>query len=80
LYPNPAHDQFVLQGKNGYSMQNIAAIEIYDITGKKITNFNYYNNNGCIAVVNISKLNTGMYFTRILTKSGCVISKQFVKM
>jgi len=80
LYPNPAQDHFVLQGINNYSLKGIAAIEIYDIEGRKITNFSYYNNNSTIAVVNISKLEQGAYITRILSKEGGVITKQFIKM
>jgi len=79
LYPNPANDQFVLQGLNNYSMLNITAIEIYDISGRRIKNVSYYINNSNIAVVNISNLSKGVYVARLLAKSGGVISKQFIK-
>ncbi len=80
LYPNPAQDHFVLQGINNYSLKGISAIEIYDISGRKMSDFSYYNNNSTIAVVNISKLEQGAYITRILSKEGGVITKQFIKM
>ena len=80
LYPNPAQDHFVLQGINNYSLNGVAAIEIYDIGGRKISNFSYYNNNSTIAVVNVSKLDQGAYITRIISKEGGVITKQFIKM
>jgi len=80
LFPNPAHEHFVLQGINNYSLNSITTIEIYDISGRKVNNFNYYKNNGTIAVFDISNLNNGVYITRINTKSGSVITKQFIKL
>jgi hypothetical protein len=80
ISPNPATDHFVLQALNNFSMQDVTSVELFDITGRNINNFQYYIRSKDAAVVNISNLCKGVYFARILTKSGCAVSKQFIKL
>ncbi|MFG6686464.1 T9SS type A sorting domain-containing protein [Mariniflexile sp. HNIBRBA6329] len=56
LYPNPAKTLLNIK-----SLQNIASISVYDITGKQVLTSNKITNNQ----LNISNLNNGVYLVRL---------------
>ncbi len=68
IYPNPAID--VLHIETEFGIKNI---EIWDISGKRISvSFEYPS-------IPISKIASGSYILRILTKDNKVINKAFIK-
>jgi hypothetical protein len=68
LYPNPANNVLFIEGLT----QN-AVITITDINGEMVINTEILNNQ-----INISNLAKGLYFIKIVDKSG-VITKKFLK-
>lgn len=69
LYPNPATNMLNIQG-----IDNIQAIEIHSIVGKKITNITITNTQ-----LNISTLQNGVYFLRITDNQNRSLIKKFIK-
>lgn len=67
LYPNPAHDLITLQSKfESISIVNTAQQEVISISG---------DNKNQSSQINISELESGMYYVLINTKSGLKIKK-----
>lgn len=66
VYPNPASDEvnFRISGKNAYT------VEVYDITGKKISTYGVTNN---MASVNTSNYNPGLYLYQVYDKTGTML-------
>jgi len=71
IYPNPAKNNLTISVNN----TNKFTIQIIDITGKIISE---YNSNTKLKHINVSSLNIGIYFVRIITNTQ-TITKQFVK-
>ena len=70
IYPNPAHDFIKIDvGANDYlSKLSVQCIDIYDITGKlMITSIE--------TEINVSELESGIYFVNILTDKGIATKK-----
>ncbi|MDR1181381.1 MAG: T9SS type A sorting domain-containing protein [Bacteroidales bacterium] len=70
VYPNPTNGQLRIMN---YGLQN-ENIEIFDIAGKMVKTYNSPINN----TIDISELQTGMYFITTYSK-GQKITKKFVK-
>ncbi len=70
LIPNPAQDILSFVTKD-----NVEAIEIYSISGKRINQFKTIGQNA----INISKLNKGKYFIKLQLKSNKIITTYFIK-
>lgn len=68
IYPNPTTGIFSIQ-----SEQTIMKIEIYNELGQLIT-FEQNNN-----AIDVSMLDQGLYFVKIINKSGFIINKRIVK-
>jgi hypothetical protein len=67
IYPNPASDVLHLEG-NFESGQ----MSLYDLTGRMIYEGVYQ------PTISVSDLNNGMYFIRIVTTEGQVITQKFI--
>lgn len=56
FYPNPAHDKLYINN-NGVE---ISSISILDVTGKQVSEYKSFTDN-----IDVSKLDTGVYFLRV---------------
>lgn len=65
VYPNPAHDYIRVETMCTMSVQRV---DVYDITGKLMIS-------SAETEINISELESGMYFVNILTDKGVVTRK-----
>ena len=65
VYPNPAHDYIRVETMCTMSVQRV---DVYDITGKLMIS-------SAEMEINISELESGMYFVNILTDKGVVTRK-----
>ena len=65
VYPNPAYD-YIIVGANNDSP--VRRIDIYDVTGKLMIS-------SVEKEINVSELESGMYFVRVLTDNGVVSKK-----
>lgn len=72
-FPNPANDIISLTNSNNVSVENIS---ISDINGRTIKTINF--NNVEQVQLNVSDLNSGVYFMNINTTAGKAV-KKFVK-
>lgn len=72
VYPNPVNDQLTVKSPvNGTS-----GINIMDVTGKNVIEFNTSEKEFSI---NVSELSQGMYFLRIKNQKGNFVKKIFVE-
>ena len=62
IYPNPAHDIIIVETRLIASVQSI---ELYDITGRKILS-------STETEINVSALESGIYFVNVLTDNGLI--------
>lgn len=67
IYPNPAQDFIIIDLEN-----DVTSVEIYSLQGQKILVSNSKE-------INISSLNSGIYFLKIEDENGSVASQKFVK-
>ena len=65
VYPNPANDIIRVELQNIASVQRI---DIYDVTGKLMVSSKE-------TVINVSELESGMYFVNIVTEKGILTKK-----
>ena len=70
LFPNPASNCLTIA-----SAADVSKVEIYDVTGKMVMTVNAASEN---VTLNVSELNTGMYFVNVTNQKGVQTSK-FVK-
>jgi arabinoxylan arabinofuranohydrolase len=63
IYPNPASDQLIIE-----SSEIISQTVIYDLTGKLIETFYHQRGEGRV-VLDVSKLNTGIYVLKVFLGS-----------
>jgi hypothetical protein len=70
VYPNPTTGELTI---TNYELQ-ITNIEIFDIYGRKIS-FNHLINTSSHHLINISHLQTGIYFIKVQTEQGEVVEK-----
>jgi hypothetical protein len=79
LYPNPAVDKMNLHYQS--NEDGMHRVELLDFNGKvilqkdKMTN----ENNSTIALMDVSLLNSGVYFVRITSSTGKVVTAKFMK-
>ena len=67
LYPNPADNMINLQ-----SSEEISSVQIFDMFGKNIAN---YEVNGTQTQISVNNLSVGMYMAKIATENGSVVKK-----
>ena len=70
IYPNPVANKLTLATKQDLTN---SLISVFDIKGKRVLNSRYKNNE-----INVTTLNTGTYFLRII-KDGKVAKLKFIK-
>jgi hypothetical protein len=75
LYPNPAGNQLILSLLNSGATKG--QIDIFDTQGKKVKSLNNLNFTATTSI-DISDLNQGAYFIKVLTPEG-MISQKFLK-
>ncbi|MDT8346529.1 MAG: T9SS type A sorting domain-containing protein [Flavobacteriaceae bacterium] len=71
LFPSPARE--ILNIESNFQMESV---QIYDINGKLLDRISINENTLQLNVINYS---TGLYFAKILTSDGKVITRRFVK-
>ncbi len=70
IQPNPVNDVFTLNAKNGVAIEKV---EVLDINGRIV---NQVNGSSTDAIqVNVSELNSGVYFVRVQSDLGVGTSK-----
>ncbi len=74
MYPNPASDKITLQF--GETLENVA-IAVYDLQGKMIVNTNVSLQGGA-TVFDVSKIQPGMYFVKIVSGNQSAVRKLIV--
>lgn len=67
LYPNPVNSMVTL--KASFSIDKIF---IFDISGKKVLDFSMNNSQ---VTIDVSELNSGIYFVKIFTEKGVYLNK-----
>lgn len=72
IYPNPAHDFLRIVSKNA----NLKSGAIFNTIGQKLASFSINNSENQI---DISRLNSGIYFVQIEMLTGDMVVKKFVK-
>lgn len=70
LYPNPTQDVLYIEN---HSSEKIDQVEVYSISGQKILTRNEFQQ------INLSSLNAGIYFVKIITVSGASFTQKVVK-
>lgn len=70
IYPNPTSDILYLQDLNA----EIKTVEIYSIQGKLVRTFSQN-----VSEINVSQLNLGIYFLKIMTSDGRKTIQRFIK-
>jgi len=76
IYPNPSNGIFTIENIDGF--QNLQSIEIVDITGKIITNYQISNNNTQLTI-NLTKQNSGIYIVKMFNNQKSYNYKVIVK-
>lgn len=71
LYPNPAQDVIHIKMSNNLT---IGSLKITDNQGRQVS-----VQNKDMTVINISSLQSGLYFLSITTDSGKLVNKKFIK-
>jgi len=70
LYPNPVNEVMFIQNN---SAKNIESMEVFSISGQLL----FSRNNS--AELNMSQLNTGIYFVKLTMEEGISVTKKVVK-
>lgn len=70
IQPNPVKDIFTLTAKNSAAIQNV---KVLDLNGRVVNEMNVSGADN--AQVNISDLNSGVYFVKVQTEAGVGTSK-----
>ncbi|MDR0207153.1 MAG: T9SS type A sorting domain-containing protein [Bacteroidales bacterium] len=70
IYPNPTTSELIITSGE----LKIDKIEVFDIVGK-IVSSNHFINTSSLQKINVSNLNSGIYFVKITTNAGEVIKK-----
>lgn len=70
IQPNPVNDVFNLTAKNGVSLENVKVI---DINGRVVNEINVSDSESI--QVNVSDLNSGVYFVKVQSELGVGTSK-----
>ena len=70
LYPNPANEQV------SFVLDNDAQVSVFDMTGRKVSEMNASAGN---AQLNVSELESGVYFVNFRYANGSTAVSKFVK-
>jgi hypothetical protein len=73
IYPNPATEQINISTKTSQGVENLVrSVQIIDLLGRVMLESNK-------TTLNIKNLASGSYVVKIMTETGEVLSKQFIK-
>ncbi|MBL0145155.1 MAG: T9SS type A sorting domain-containing protein [Chitinophagaceae bacterium] len=75
IAPNPVTDNFIIQFNN---LSVVQRITIYDATGREMKDYLPASNFGYIPV-NASQFMSGVYFVKLITDKGDVLTQRFIK-
>jgi hypothetical protein len=80
IYPNPFEDILTIRFNQELSL-NISKIELYDITGKKITEIHLENNHSPEIQIDLSllKLKEGIYTIQLKNQERLVFAKKIIR-
>lgn len=68
VYPNPAKETLNIHVDNE---QGIVHVAVYDLTGRKLTDHQYFNSpGGTASAIDLSAVGTGYYLLKITSPSG----------
>uniref|UniRef100_UPI00131EC267 T9SS type A sorting domain-containing protein n=1 Tax=Brumimicrobium mesophilum TaxID=392717 RepID=UPI00131EC267 len=70
LYPNPSNGEFNIEFNQSFT----GTVKVNDVTGKTVLHTNVYNST--ISKINLSKVNEGIYFVKIISDNGYVSTKK----
>jgi hypothetical protein len=74
IYPNPAIDILTVEISN----EKISQVDIFDVSGRKIYDRQFNNNNK--SKIPVNNISNGLYFIKIQTEYGkTYLSKFFIK-
>ena len=76
LYPNPALDELIVSINSTLSL---VRMEVIDLGGKRIAQFNEFSSNTQQHKINVSSFESGIYFIKIESLQGSITLK-FVKL
>ncbi|SFZ94336.1 Por secretion system C-terminal sorting domain-containing protein [Flaviramulus basaltis] len=71
FYPNPTQDDLYMDVKGNIEVKNIT---IYNIMGQLVRTLN-----GSHELINVSKMDSGVYFVKVNTKTGEVYTQKIIK-
>ncbi|WP_338409169.1 T9SS type A sorting domain-containing protein [uncultured Flavobacterium sp.] len=74
VYPNPAKNQIIISLENTNEL--IANINIYDVLGKKVIQLNKINKMS--HQIDVSALNSGIYFIELITIKNQTLNRKFI--
>lgn len=74
--PNPFENEFTINVPEEYQ---IKSIELYDLLGKRVLNFEDINPENNQLKINTTNLSNGMYILKIKNDNGSTITKKLVK-
>ena len=74
IYPNPVNDRLYIETQ---TLTQTLAIEVYDVYGR-IQNLSNSETQKLGNSIDVSNLNSGVYFVKVVTEKGEVV-KRFVK-
>ncbi|MEO6904143.1 MAG: T9SS type A sorting domain-containing protein [Bacteroidia bacterium] len=75
IYPNPASSNIIIASSTNKNVKNI---KVYSILGKALINQSNLNNSDKFDI-DITNLNTGVYFVEVTTENKDVFIKKFIK-
>jgi len=77
IYPNPTTGDLIIENRAGIVCQarnDVQNIEIFDVYGRKVSSHHHITSSSN-HLINISNLNSGIYFVKITTDTGEVVKK-----
>lgn len=78
IYPNPAQNRIFIRNSNK-SLISLNLIEIYNILGRKVLEMKVLQNSQNVMKIDISTLNSGVFFIKLLDSNGTGDVLKFMK-
>jgi serine protease AprX len=74
IYPNPATDNIQIDF-NSFTNSDISGLELIGLDGKAVRVFNLNEANANGVSIDVSDVNTGVYFIRMTTSYGTIVEE-----
>ncbi|MEO8086404.1 MAG: T9SS type A sorting domain-containing protein [Bacteroidota bacterium] len=71
LSPNPVMNQLKIESLN----LNLQFVEIFDVVGQGVVNYEFHNANFKVTTIDVSQLNPGIYFVKVKSEYGERVGK-----